>query len=453
MPASEQLPSHILIVDTNTIAHGAWRLDSPAWRVVLHQARSGHARVIVPELVIREAVGRYRSELELRLDGVTSVAKKLGELVGDMIVSMSDVSVDELVATYESVIRTQITDSHAEIVTFPEFEVDSMVQRAIERRRPFDEKGSGFRDAILWETVVSIMQASPDSSTILISNDRKAFADLGGDHELNVGLAEELVKRGVAGVLRLCLSLTSYLDVFGIGDPKRLDALFEAFQIQQDDLADQAKAALQGQELIARSPAVRVAIESVISAKVALGRASQSTEDEGLSLVHVVVETHAQLEVRMDNQESVSTISTVLPLTATGTATYDSSERHIANLNLEVPSLDDTPEVLELLRSFDQPPSSASFLSPLTTEAARQALFFKVTPEMQEAVRKAISFNITPEMLENITPDMQEAALRIASSIQIAPEAARQAVSFKMTPEMQEALRKATSFKFPPKAG
>ena len=69
-----------VIVDANAIVQRSWRLDSAAWRILLYQAKCQSIKLVVPEIVVREAVGRYSGELAKRLAAAASAAQEVEDL-------------------------------------------------------------------------------------------------------------------------------------------------------------------------------------------------------------------------------------------------------------------------------------------------------------------------------------------------------------------------------------
>jgi hypothetical protein len=68
--------------------------------------------------------------------------------------------------------------------------LDNVVCRAVERRKPCNEKGEQLRDAILWESVKDITRETPEDRVALITGDSGDFASRNGI--LHPELATEL---------------------------------------------------------------------------------------------------------------------------------------------------------------------------------------------------------------------------------------------------------------------
>jgi hypothetical protein len=70
-----------------------------------------------------------------------------------------------------------------------------LVDRCIDRKKPFTENGEQFRDAIIWLNVLELVVSSKEKEVIFISNNKKEFAS--GDKALNEELQDESEKRKV----------------------------------------------------------------------------------------------------------------------------------------------------------------------------------------------------------------------------------------------------------------
>ncbi|MFD0866768.1 PIN domain-containing protein [Tessaracoccus lubricantis] len=74
------------------------------------------------------------------------------------------------------------------LLPWPEVSHADVVARAVNRIQPFNRKGSGYRDTLVWMDVCRLAREGKD--VVLISNDKDAFA--GPDGSLSPALAEEV---------------------------------------------------------------------------------------------------------------------------------------------------------------------------------------------------------------------------------------------------------------------
>ena len=84
-------------------------------------------------------------------------------------------------------------EAYDSVLPYPDVSHQELTERAIHRRKPFDSKGSGHRDALIWEAVLTLADKD-DDQVVLLSNDG-AFND--GKGLLSSELKAELVQRGL----------------------------------------------------------------------------------------------------------------------------------------------------------------------------------------------------------------------------------------------------------------
>jgi len=90
------------------------------------------------------------------------------------------------------------------LLPWPKVDHASLVSRAVNRRPPFDDKGGGYRDALVWESALELARKGAD--VVLVSADR-AFSD--GEGRLASSLAQEI--SGLPGSIELVRDLTPWL--------------------------------------------------------------------------------------------------------------------------------------------------------------------------------------------------------------------------------------------------
>jgi excisionase family DNA binding protein len=373
-----------VVVDSNSIVEGAWRLDSPAWRVILHQCKAGIIRLVVPEVVLREVVARFSAEEAMKLDKASRIARDLRELSGVDAVKIPELNHSEVVANYETAVRSTLNAFGARIAELPAINIDRVVSRAIARARPFDEKGSGFPDVVLWETFVSLLLSAPAARGVLISKDARAFGAPDGDHSLHPDLTAELNARGASGPVDLFGTVSAYLDATGGEDPRLAAQMAEDLQLHHGVLVALAEAFLENQRLEpASNLRIGARIGKVDGTSVLLAGGGGPSDSVGLFLAHLVVVTRAQFEMSADDQGTPTIGTTTTELRLTGTATYDRAERRFADVRLDLPQLEEVAGLLQTLRRLDMIPT------------------VKVPPDIVEQLDLASKVAVSPDSLKD----------------------------------------------------
>lgn len=177
-----------VVLDTNVV--GIPPLDSNAHRLLLEASREGRIALVVPELVLRETANRWREEVQLLLDRRDEAELRLIELRA-LSWAQKSRALDpySLAHDMRERLEQQLRDHGASILGLPDASHDDIVSRALARRQPFDSGGKdGYRDVLLWETVLSLVAEGHDVA--LISADRRAFSTK-ARNELSRDLAAE----------------------------------------------------------------------------------------------------------------------------------------------------------------------------------------------------------------------------------------------------------------------
>src|SRR5690606_30803250 len=88
--------------------------------------------------------------------------------------------------------------------------MSSLVNRALARRRPFDAKGGvGFRDALIWESIIGCLMSDKPSEVVFITRNKRDFGEHG---KLTEHLADDLENLGVGrSVVTVCEGLQRFI--------------------------------------------------------------------------------------------------------------------------------------------------------------------------------------------------------------------------------------------------
>ena len=105
--------------------------------------------ISVPELVVEEVVARFAVKLDQEVKRIgTSVAKLARHLNKPLVSPINNLVQEEEIARFRANLKSQLIDSNCTILNYPEVRHEEIVRRALARRRPFDAKGSGYRDTL-----------------------------------------------------------------------------------------------------------------------------------------------------------------------------------------------------------------------------------------------------------------------------------------------------------------
>jgi len=104
-----------------------------------------------------------------------------------------DCASEQIVARYEESLLMKLK-SHGAIVTdYPGVSHSSVVQRALARRRPFTKGGKGYRDTLIWESVLELAE-SEGHPVVFIASDEDFGTKQG---QLHGDLQDDIEERGL----------------------------------------------------------------------------------------------------------------------------------------------------------------------------------------------------------------------------------------------------------------
>lgn len=211
-----------MILDSNAV--GIYQpLGGNAQRLLLAAAAEDRLVLVVPELVVREVVNKWHEKARAELEKAHKPLRELGRYGIDVTVP----SEDDLARQREEIeerLRRTLEAKGVEVAPFPRLPHEAVAERALGRRQPFDARGKdGYRDSLLWETVLTYADANDE--VILVSNDHKAFAANREEGRLSDDLAAEFLERAGGGALELVADPAALAERLAAQDEETLDAV------------------------------------------------------------------------------------------------------------------------------------------------------------------------------------------------------------------------------------
>lgn len=193
-----------VVLDSNAIHTDPW-LSSDVGRVLVRLAESGSCTLIVPE-VVRDELYRQRRDAARASHGEASKGIRAMARAG---VNVSDTdahlhaSFDRIESDIAAAFATLFDRNGVELESTPDVSVAQIVERDLARRRPFQEithqqktKSLGFRDVVIWETVLAVLAPDRGFDKVLFVTADKGFLT-SDSMSLHADLIEDLDVRGI----------------------------------------------------------------------------------------------------------------------------------------------------------------------------------------------------------------------------------------------------------------
>jgi hypothetical protein len=176
-------------------------LESAAGRLLRDESAAGRMRIAVPEAVLIESEASHRRAVQAARERLVAAHEALKDLEG---AQGRDLRPWRL--HYREELEHVVRHARGELLPIPAVGHLRLLEKAAARRRPFDARGEGYREALVWESVLELLERTPEP-IILVSETHAAFSRTRAEPELAADLVSELGERGHAGRVELYFRL------------------------------------------------------------------------------------------------------------------------------------------------------------------------------------------------------------------------------------------------------
>lgn len=185
-----------VIIDTNIIRKDL-KLNDKNFEILVDYLNKTNSRIIFPSIVIEEIKGLYKRVLNNKLEEFLTSHNKLDStLINHKLPEVPSIQVEEEVKQYINYVHEKLGTSENNVIEYKDSYLSELVSRAINRRKPIDEKGQEFRDGILWLTLLDYTKQKEEKRIALISGNTKDFADI-NKNSLNPELQKEVKEKNI----------------------------------------------------------------------------------------------------------------------------------------------------------------------------------------------------------------------------------------------------------------
>jgi hypothetical protein len=182
-----------------------WYFNTPPYKALLDYAKKTNSVFWMPRVVLEELRGKFTQELESKLASLIKSEREIYRQINSPKESHPIVNAQQEAERYIKHIFKKLKITKKNIIDYPEDAMHTLVQKAVNRTKPFTAKGEEFRDALLWENVIdTVLEPSHAEYVAFISNDSSAFGNLlqkGKEEELHPHLRDEMVRRIEEGLV------------------------------------------------------------------------------------------------------------------------------------------------------------------------------------------------------------------------------------------------------------
>ena len=201
------MPFMIVVLDTTALMADP-SLRGTAWAALAHAADVWDVKIVVPEIVLTEAVGGYQRTVAEAMVGLERWATK--HVARLQLTKVHEAAQEALVqesADYGQRLADSLNDLGATVIPPPDVPHTVLVERAVRRQRPCDAKGDGYRDTLNWLTLLNLASEHPEEQLVWVSDNTRDFGAGAEGCEWHPDLIVELEAAGAAARVRWVRSL------------------------------------------------------------------------------------------------------------------------------------------------------------------------------------------------------------------------------------------------------
>jgi hypothetical protein len=220
-----------IVIDTTVFGHGFNPRSSDVQLLKSYLDRSS-AELCVPALVVEEAVNLVRKSI----DEVNQKLEGTLRLTGDEKIYRKH-ALSSNVTTYRESVQTLLKSLNGRILPYPNVPHSVLVSRALAPNKPFVPSGRGYRDALIWFSVLELAR-SCGQEIVFITANSEDFCQSKKDLTLHGDLLNDLKSCGIKGSrVRLLVSLAEFIQEFAVAtlpvSPPPSDIMAEAPDYRQ----------------------------------------------------------------------------------------------------------------------------------------------------------------------------------------------------------------------------
>lgn len=210
---AEIIKPKFIVLDSNVFIADYW-LRSPSFVLLRQFLSKTKATLVVPKIVFEEVVNDHKEEVDKFKSGASKLLRTADRIFRQFERPGWAEMISKAVANdpYPAFLSAILSEMKAQIPDYKDISHEKIVARDLARKRPFQESGKGYRDTLLWETVVR-QCIRKDELTVLVTDNFQDFYN--PDGELHPNLRRDVLARGYAfDSVALSRSLPVFTDTY-----------------------------------------------------------------------------------------------------------------------------------------------------------------------------------------------------------------------------------------------
>lgn len=186
------------------------RIESSVFRLFVVAKTVAKQQVFVPQIVVDEHTRHVRAGLAEAISTVHSKADELAQYTGRSF-EFKLPNAEEELKRWQSWFVERLRRWGFSILPYPSTPHSEVLARDFARKKPFDGKGKGYRDALIWESILELARSNSEEIVLVSKN----AGDFGKDGALHPDLVADVVANTwPASRIRLAHGIRAAVDAY-----------------------------------------------------------------------------------------------------------------------------------------------------------------------------------------------------------------------------------------------
>ena len=180
-----------LMLDTNIIFNDFFLTD-PEIKTVSRLSLTLDLHLCLPKVIFQEIINKYKYLLNLEVNKARTAINQINKRFHVPLDSQY-IDIERSVSEYQGFL-SRLFHSPNTLLDFPKTSHESLTMKGIQRRKPFKDNGSGYRDALIWENIKELLQKG-DQVYFVTKNSKDFFEEENLHSDLLKELDENKIDR------------------------------------------------------------------------------------------------------------------------------------------------------------------------------------------------------------------------------------------------------------------
>lgn len=184
-----------IVLDTNMFCAN-YLMDGTTFRVFFDGLERIGGQLFVPEVVFAEVINKYAEQLKETRRDIEKGYERLRQFrrpVPPLLVT--EAYVEQAIRDYRDFLRSRLEEAAATFPPYPAVTHQDVVERELRRQKPFSDRGAGYRDFLIWRSIIDVVKRHGPVS--FITHNQADFG-VGKDiSALHTDLSDDLVAQGL----------------------------------------------------------------------------------------------------------------------------------------------------------------------------------------------------------------------------------------------------------------